>query len=86
MPRRPRQSDHRRPLADPANVADSFASGFEVHDFDDWLRLVAWADITENSHTGRRKVASVVMPRSALQLLMQALRESGGDDREARRH
>jgi hypothetical protein len=81
-----KRSDHGRPLADPTNLEDRFASGFEVHDFDDWLRLVAWAETTDNSHTGRRKVASVVLPRSALATLIQALRGSGGDDREARRH
>jgi hypothetical protein len=84
MPRK--RHDQRRPLNDPANLADSFASGFEVHDFDDWLRLVAFVDLTENAHTGRRKVASVVMPRSALNELLLRLRDSAGDDREAQRH
>jgi hypothetical protein len=50
------------------------------------LRLVGWVDVAENSHTGRRKTASLVIPRSAISSLMQALRESSGDDPEARRH
>jgi hypothetical protein len=81
-----RRQDHRRALADPHQLGDVFATGFEVHDFDDWLRLIGWAEMTDNSHTSRRKVASLVMPRSTLLKLMQALRESVGDDREARRH
>jgi hypothetical protein len=81
-----RRTDHRRPLTDPANLPDSFASGFEVHDFDDWLRLVGWADVTDNSHTVRRKTASLVMPRTALRMLMQVLRGSIRDEEQATEH
>jgi hypothetical protein len=77
-----RRPNHRRSLADPHQLGDVFASGFEVHDFDDWLRLVAWTDTTDDHHTGRRKVASLAMPRTTVLMLMQALRESIGEDRE----
>ena len=40
------------PLHDPEHVSDAFASGFAVEDFEDWLRLVGWADHGDGSGDG----------------------------------
>ncbi len=68
------------PLTDPAHVPDVFASGFDVQDWEDWLRLVCWADMIEPADDGsraeRRKAAAIVIPRSSLYELIKALRHS----------
>lgn len=75
-------------LIDPVTLTDAFASGFEVQDFEDWLRLVCWADYTHSGGDGvrgeRRKSASIVIPRSAIFALMEALRDSVGHTKDAR--
>jgi hypothetical protein len=81
-----RRHDHKRPLADPHHVGDVFASGFDLQDFEDWVRVVSWVDIVDNAHVTRRKVASIVVPRSALHALMQELRGSIGGYRDVGRH
>jgi hypothetical protein len=81
-----RRHDHRRPLVDPTDLADAFASGVDLQDFEDWVRLVFWVEVAENGQATRRKVAPVVVPRSLLLALTQELRGSIGPDREARRH
>lgn len=82
----PRRHDHRRPILEPHHVGDDFASGCDVEDHEDWLRLVWWVDIPGNSHGARAKVRSIVLPRSALPNVVQELRGGAGHGREARRH
>lgn len=80
MAARPRTADH-PPLTDPAHVPDVFASGFDVHDWEDWLRLICWADVVDVGDSGRperRKAASIVIPRSSVYSLIEALRYSVG--------
>lgn len=81
-----RRGNHRRPLADPHHIGDAFANGADLQDHEDWVRLVFWAEMADDSDASRRKAASIVMPRSALDALMQELRGSFGGEREARRH
>ena len=64
-------------------VPEAFASGFAVQEWEDWVRLVAWADDVEDVDGGaaravRRVSASLVIPRSALPQLVEALRASMG--------
>lgn len=75
---------------DVEHVADIFASGFEVHDWEDWVRIVCLVDTVEPSdgaHEQRAKVrASIVVPRSSIYDLLQALRQSVGHVRTPERH
>ncbi|UPJ65253.1 hypothetical protein [Bradyrhizobium sp. 191] len=83
MARRP---DNRRPLLDPNGLSDDFASGCDVQDHEDWLRVVFWVDVPGNGHGARCKVRSLVLPRSALPSVLQELRGGPAHGREARRH
>ncbi|MEY9358973.1 hypothetical protein ABH994_001694 [Bradyrhizobium yuanmingense] len=83
MARRP---DHRRPLLDPRGIGDDFASGCDVQDHEDWLRVVWWVDVPGNGHGTRCKVRSIVLPRAALHQVVLNLRDSVGYGRETRRH
>lgn len=80
------------PLTDPAHVPDAFASGFEVQDFEDWLRLIGWADYVEGgdgnggARIERRKAAGIVIPRSSVPGLLEALLRSIGPRRDQQRH
>jgi hypothetical protein len=71
-------------------VVDVFASDFEVHDFEDWLRVIGWADETDSNRDGaqpvRHKAVSLVIPRSSVNRLMRALRNSAGHRKEGSRH
>lgn len=80
----PRRNDHRRPVVDPHIIGDTFASGVELQDFEDWVRLSWFVDLPGNG--SRRKVASIVLPRSAVPIVTQELRGSHTHTREARRH
>jgi hypothetical protein len=76
-----RRRAHLPPLTDPDRVRDVFASGFDVHDEEDWLRLIGWAVHSHDGDDGsgneeRRKAMSLVVPRSAVRSLMEALRHS----------
>jgi len=82
---------HPAPLADPHNVADAFASGVDVQDYEDWVRLLGWAECQAIAGDGfaredRRICARIVMPRSAVPELVRALRQSVATHREAQRH
>lgn len=71
----------RPPPIDPArHVPDVFANGFDVHDWEDWLRLICWVDVIESDSDGgraaRREAAAIVMPRSAVYGLIEHLRFS----------
>ncbi|MFH0299806.1 hypothetical protein AAFX91_21745 [Bradyrhizobium sp. 31Argb] len=83
-----RRNDHRRPVIDPHTIGDTFASGVDVQDHEDWTRLNWWVDVAGNGNGTRRKVASIVLPRSALPTVMQELRgsQAQGHGRETRRH
>lgn len=81
-----RSNNHRRSLFDPLHQGDVFASGIDVQDFDDWLRLVWWTATAEYAQGPRRKVACIVIPRSALAAMLQELRGSAGSIREVRKH
>jgi hypothetical protein len=73
-------------MVDPENIGDAFASGVDVHDYEDWLRLVWWVDMQDN-HGRRRKVASIVLAKHLLPVVVQELRgASSGHGRETRRH
>jgi hypothetical protein len=83
----PRRPDHRRPILEPHPIGDDFASGCDVQDHEDWLRLVWWVDIPGNGNGARCKVRSIVLPRSALPNVLQEMRGGSlGHGREARRH
>jgi hypothetical protein len=82
----PRRHDHRRPIIDPEQIADVFASGLDIQDYEDWMRLVWWVDVPGNGHGPRRKVASIALPKSLLPVVVQELRGGGGHGREGRRH
>jgi hypothetical protein len=77
----PRRHDHRRPFVEPHHIADDFASGCDVQDHEDWLRLVWWVDVPGNSSGARCKVRSIVLPN-----VLQEMRGGTGHGREARRH
>ena len=82
----PRRSDHRKPLLDPGSIGDDFASGVDVEDHEDWMRLVWWVDIPGNGNGARCKVRSLIVPRSALPNILQEMRGGAGHGRETRRH
>lgn len=68
------------PLIDPALSADIFASDFDVHDFNDWFRLICWADEIAGTGDGeraaKRPAAKLVIPRSSQTGLIRVLRYS----------
>ncbi|MBB4017351.1 hypothetical protein GGR16_002380 [Chelatococcus caeni] len=73
------------------HTPDVFASGVDVHDWEDWIRMTFWADARPGIDDGdakheRRVVAHVVIPRSSLPNLMRSLRQSAGHREEPRRH
>ncbi|MET4247538.1 hypothetical protein [Bradyrhizobium sp. LA6.7] len=82
----PRRHEHRRPILDPHHVGDDFASGCDVQDYEDWLRLVWWVDVPGNGSGARCKVRGIVLPRSSLHQVVLNLRDSVGYGRETRRH
>lgn len=72
-----------RSRIEPSPVQDIFASDFDVHDWDDWLRLICWVDVIDPGEgdgglPGRRVAAAIVMPRSAALRLMEVVRLSAG--------
>lgn len=76
-----RRNGPRRPMIDPANIGDAFASGLDVHDYEDWLRLVP------GNQGMRRKVASIVLAKALLRVVLQELRGAGPEHgREGRGH
>jgi hypothetical protein len=86
-----RRRGHRPPLTDPQAVADAFATGFEIDDGEDWLRLTGWTERSGNGGDGgglaeRRKTVSLVLPRSAVYGLMEALSLSMANGGQPRRH
>lgn len=82
----PGRSNHRRTLFDPLHLSDGFASGVDVQDFEDWIRLVWWTATGDNAQGPRRKIGCIVIPRSALPAIQQELRDSAGNPREGRKH
>ncbi len=81
-----RRNDHRRPVVDPHTIGDTFAAGMELQDFEDWVRLSWFVDLPGNGQGARRKVASIVLPHSAVPAVTHELRGSHGHTRESRRH
>jgi hypothetical protein len=80
----------RLPYAEPVDLPDIFASEFDVHDWEDWLRLQCWVDTVEPRGNGellahRRRAASIVLPRSSLSGLVRVLRNSQGSRKEPSR-
>jgi hypothetical protein len=75
----------------PQHVPDVFASDFDVHDWEDWLRLICWTEVVEpgrgdgDAHT-RLVAAAIVMPRSSLLRLLEVLRISSGARSTVRAH
>lgn len=79
------------PRADAPAATDMFASDFDVHDWEDWCRLICWVDTVEPNgdgdlQVGRRFVATVVIPRSSLGRLIRVLRHSVAQQKEPGRH
>lgn len=82
MPRTRR--DHQPPQVyghGDGHVPDLFASGFDVHDWEDWLRLNCWVETVEpgggdGAQQLRRKAGALVIPRSSLYELIKVLRYS----------
>lgn len=86
-----RRPEYRPPLTDPLAIRDVHAAGFEVEDFEDWLRLIAWSPMSGDGGNGgavteRRKTASLVIPRSGVHGLIDALRHSAGPQPRQTRH
>lgn len=68
-------------MDDPPPIPDSFATDFEVEDFEDWLRIVCLVKAGESGRDGqgtRWRTASLILPRSSLHGLMTELRHSAG--------
>lgn len=89
----PRRKQPHAPVIDPANIPDAFASGFDVQDWQDWVRVVGFADdvapVDGNGgslHAVRRKSAAVIVPRSSLPELIDKLQESLGHRVREKRH
>lgn len=83
----PQRQDGRRPtMVDPDNIGDAFASGLDVQEYEDWLRLVWWVDIPGNARGLRRKVASITVAKALLPVVVQELRGAAGHGRDTRRH
>jgi hypothetical protein len=86
-----RRRDHSPPIADPVDIPDIFASDFDVHDWEDWVRLLCWVDTIEatdgdgETQEGRRKAAAIVIPRSSIPNLVRVLRHSAQQPK-SRRH
>ncbi|MGE3150918.1 MAG: hypothetical protein AB7K04_17865 [Pseudorhodoplanes sp.] len=69
------------------NVSDVFASGFDVHDWEDWLRLICWVETVEpqpgdGARHARKQTAAIVIPRSSLYELIRVLRHSAAHYRD----
>ncbi|MPZ57579.1 MAG: hypothetical protein GEU91_13985 [Rhizobiales bacterium] len=84
-----KRSSRAKPADSPTHEPDVFATDFDVHDFEDWLRVICWVEEVEpgdGAKATRRQAAALVMPRSSLAKLMQVLRVSAGQHRESGRH
>jgi hypothetical protein len=67
-------------ILDP-KMPDTFASTFELEDFEDWVRITCWAPCDQTSdgvHAKLIKSVSLVIPRSSVYHLIEALRFSIG--------
>jgi hypothetical protein len=76
-------------------IRDEFASDFAVQQWEDWVRVIGWAEDVEyaGSEPGdgggrevRRKAASLIVPRSSLPALIEALQRSTGHEPPKPRH
>ena len=79
----PRRTDHRRPLVDPHNIGDCFASGLDIQDFEEWVRLTWYVEAGGNGTTERRKVAAIILPKGLIPVVVTEL---GGGPSRTRRH